>query len=54
MKTKQFLYTLICFITMSIFCHAQKGKSITIFLIGDSTVADYTGDYDPGKNYMKN
>ncbi len=54
MKTKQLLYTLICFVILSIFCHAQKGKSITIFLIGDSTVADYTGDYDPGKNYMKN
>ena len=25
----------------------------TIYLIGDSTMADYTGDYDPGKDYMK-
>ncbi|MFL9833676.1 rhamnogalacturonan acetylesterase [Chryseobacterium terrae] len=24
-----------------------------IYLIGDSTVADYTGDYDKGKDYMK-
>lgn len=25
----------------------------TIYLIGDSTMADYSGDYDPGKDYMK-
>lgn len=30
----------------------QQGVQ-TLYLIGDSTVADYTGDYDPGKDYMK-
>lgn len=25
----------------------------TIYLVGDSTMADYSGDYDPGKDYMK-
>ncbi|SDS65872.1 rhamnogalacturonan acetylesterase [Gramella sp. MAR_2010_147] len=25
----------------------------TVYLIGDSTMADYSGEYDPGKNYMK-
>ncbi len=28
-------------------------KVTTLYLIGDSTMADYTGDYDPGKDYMK-
>lgn len=33
----------------------QKEKDVvnTVYLIGDSTMADYTGDYDPGKDYMK-
>ncbi|MCS3868307.1 lysophospholipase L1-like esterase [Chryseobacterium ginsenosidimutans] len=39
--------------------NAQKGttkqnKKVThIYLIGDSTMADYTGNYEPGKDYMK-
>ena len=28
-------------------------KTTKVYLIGDSTMADYTGDYDPGKDYMK-
>lgn len=28
-------------------------KIIHIYLIGDSTMADYTGNYEPGKDYMK-
>lgn len=33
---------------------AKPNKKVThIYLIGDSTMADYTGDYDPGKSYMK-
>ncbi|MBD0823735.1 rhamnogalacturonan acetylesterase [Aestuariibaculum marinum] len=31
----------------------QKTAVTTIYLIGDSTMADYTGDYDKGKDYMK-
>lgn len=32
----------------------NSNKKIThIYLIGDSTMADYTGDYEPGKDYMK-
>ncbi|MCB0636757.1 MAG: rhamnogalacturonan acetylesterase [Lewinella sp.] len=26
-------------------------RPVVIYLIGDSTVADYSGDYDPGKDY---
>lgn len=32
---------------------AIQQKTTTIYLIGDSTMADYTGDYDLGKDYMK-
>lgn len=32
----------------------KSNKKVThIYLIGDSTMADYTGDYEPGKDYMK-
>lgn len=32
----------------------NQQKPVTVYLVGDSTMADYTGDYDPGKDYMKN
>ncbi|MGC5745641.1 rhamnogalacturonan acetylesterase [Chryseobacterium sp. NFX27] len=33
---------------------AKHNKKVThIYLIGDSTMADYTGNYEPGKDYMK-
>lgn len=33
---------------------AKRDKKVThIYLIGDSTMADYTGDYEPGKDYIK-
>lgn len=32
---------------------AKHQKVTTVYLIGDSTMADYTGDYDQGKDYMK-
>lgn len=33
---------------------AKRDKKVTrIYLIGDSTMADYTRDYEPGKDYMK-
>ncbi|WP_242009170.1 alpha/beta hydrolase fold domain-containing protein [Robertkochia solimangrovi] len=28
-------------------------KPVTIYLIGDSTMADYSNNYEPGKDYMK-
>jgi len=45
----------------SVSCNSKKQEEIieepkaitTIYLIGDSTMADYTGDYDKGKDYMK-
>lgn len=33
---------------------AQNSTAITtVYLIGDSTMADYSGDYEPGKDYFK-
>ena len=40
-----------CFLAIS--CKSQNSQITTIYLIGDSTMADYSGDYDPGKDYMK-
>ena len=39
-------------VVLSLLGCQQRGES-TLYLIGDSTVADYTGDYDPGKDYMR-
>lgn len=32
---------------------SEEKKSITVWLIGDSTVANYADNYDPGGDYMK-
>lgn len=40
-------------LTVLLLCSCQGKREVTLYLIGDSTVADYTGDYDPGKDYMK-
>ena len=47
---KSFLAVIGFFLLLS--CQAQE-KIVTLYLIGDSTMADYTGDYDQGKDYMK-
>jgi len=31
----------------------QKSNATTVYLIGDSTMADYANNYEPGKDYMK-
>ena len=38
-------------LVMMAFVPSKKKKPVTVYLIGDSTVADYTGDYDE-KDYM--
>lgn len=45
--------TLLGILTIMLLCGCQQQGKTTLYLIGDSTVADYTGDYDPGKDYMK-
>ncbi|MDR4954344.1 rhamnogalacturonan acetylesterase [Chryseobacterium sp. ES2] len=58
-KTVYFLFSLTLLSACQSQDKAQKtitklNKKVThIYLIGDSTMADYTGDYDPGKDYMK-
>ena len=31
----------------------KKSNATTVYLIGDSTMADYANNYEPGKDYMK-
>lgn len=38
---------------LTITCQSQPANIMTVYLIGDSTMADYSGDYDPGKDYIK-
>lgn len=35
------------------FLFFQQEDPVKIYLIGDSTMADYSNNYDPGKDYMK-
>lgn len=37
----------------AVFAFVLKQKIVTVYLIGDSTVADYANNYEPGKDYMK-
>ncbi|MEL4307029.1 alpha/beta hydrolase fold domain-containing protein [Joostella sp. CR20] len=46
-------YLLITALLMQFAVCAQTETTTTIYLIGDSTMADYTGDYDPDKDYME-
>ncbi len=34
-------------------CQQKVNDIVTIYLIGDSTMADYADNYEPGKDYMK-
>lgn len=37
---------------LGLFAFTPK-KPVTVYLIGDSTMADYANNYEPGKDYMK-
>lgn len=42
------------FLVILLFCSCSSKKdAVNIYLIGDSTVADYSDNYDPGKDYYK-
>lgn len=41
------------FICTALLAFKLQEKPVKVYLIGDSTMADYSGDYDPGKDYMK-
>lgn len=34
-------------------CRQEANEVVTIYLIGDSTMADYSDNYEPGKDYLK-
>lgn len=44
---------ILIYVTLIITAFTFKSKSITVYLIGDSTMADYADNYEPGKDYMK-
>lgn len=45
--------TAIILVTICCVSFSPQEKPVRLYLIGDSTMADYTGDYDPGKDYME-
>lgn len=52
LKFKTFLFCFAaCLIIMSFI--PKKSNLTTVYLIGDSTMADYTNNYELGKDYMK-
>lgn len=46
----QVVFLLLCFLFISF---QPQEKITTVYLIGDSTMADYSDNYDEGKDYMK-
>ncbi|HSP82741.1 MAG TPA: rhamnogalacturonan acetylesterase [Gillisia sp.] len=46
-------YTGILLFVFSFLFGFQQEKVTTVYLIGDSTMADYSNNYDEGKDYMK-
>ncbi|WP_434036460.1 rhamnogalacturonan acetylesterase [Formosa sp. 4Alg 33] len=48
---KKLIVLIICFSSLAF--QQKQEKVTTVYLIGDSTMADYSNNYDPGKNYMK-
>ncbi|MCM8568426.1 rhamnogalacturonan acetylesterase [Gramella jeungdoensis] len=44
---------LLSFLALGLLAFTSQQEPVTVYLIGDSTMADYSGDYDPGKDYMK-
>ncbi|WP_456867983.1 alpha/beta hydrolase fold domain-containing protein [Galbibacter sp. BG1] len=53
LRRYKLLYLLLFAIIANCFILQAQEKPTTIYLIGDSTMADYTGDYDPDKDYME-
>lgn len=50
LHTKKLVVLAVLFFMLSAF---KTQKQVTVYLIGDSTMADYSKNYDPGKDYMK-
>ena len=53
MKKKTIFPLIILVISLSLVAFNLQKDPVTMYLIGDSTMADYSNNYDPGKDYMK-
>ena len=55
MHNKQMKHTLTLLLLIVLLgsCSSLRKKPVTIYLIGDSTVANYADNYDSGKDYFK-
>ncbi len=51
MKVK--ILILLIFVCAVFLAFKDQDKPVTVYLIGDSTMADYSDNYDEGKDYMK-
>lgn len=52
MKSR-FAVIIVCVSLMMMAFSTKKAPLTTVYLIGDSTMADYANNYEPGKDYMK-
>lgn len=52
MKSR-FAVAIVCVSLMMMAFSTKKATITTVYLIGDSTMADYANNYEPGKDYMK-
>ena len=53
MKKKTIFPLVILVLSLSLVAFNLQKDTVTMYLIGDSTMADYSNNYDPGKDYMK-
>ncbi len=54
MKTKPvFLLLTVYFVCLFLTGCTGKKDPVVVYLVGDSTMADYSNDYEPGKDYKK-
>ena len=53
MKIKCIIPAICVIVSLTIMAFSLKKSTVTVYLIGDSTVADYANNYEQGKEYMK-
>ncbi len=53
MTFPQLKVSILFILFISLQCTTAPKEPVTIYLIGDSTMADYADNYDPGKDYYK-
>lgn len=52
-KNTIFKFFVFSIVSLSLLAFTIQKNLVTVYLIGDSTMADYSNNYDPGKDYMK-